>query len=272
MGVVTKGRESIEECAARPMPTGCNCVSCLPLCPLRLCGESISVRPCFGGLMSGDRSRWQAADYAAVADWPGYFASVAGKPARETLTRALDLFEAEGPTRFPRVAVDLGAGEGRDTAELLRRGWRVEAIDAHPEAIKRIWGRTDLVNADRLRTAIGMYEDCVLPVCDLVNASYALPFCRPEFFGAVWMKIEGGVRAGGRFAGQFFGDRDTWASIEGRSHHTEAQVRAMLGAWEVEHWQVEENDKPDAMGKMKHWHIFHVVARKSPGQAPRNTA
>ncbi|MEZ6235390.1 MAG: hypothetical protein R3B68_14485 [Phycisphaerales bacterium] len=221
--------------------------------------------------MSGDRSKWQAADYAAVADWPGYFAAVSGKPARETLVAALDAFDAEGPTRFPRAAVDLGAGEGRDTAELLRRGWRVEAIDAHPDAIKRIWARTDLVNTDRLRTSAGTYEECFVPPCDLLNASFSLPFCHPAYYAAVWRKIEGAVRAGGRFAGQFFGDRDTWASIEGRSHHTEEQVRALLADWSVEYWRMEESDKPDAMGNVKHWHLFHVVARKTPGPTPRKT-
>lgn len=219
-----------------------------------------------------ERAKWGAADYAAVEDWPGYFDAVAGKPPRETLLLAIKAFEDEGVTRFPRVAVDLGAGEGRDTAELLRRGWRVAAIDAHPESIRRIWERPDLVNADRLTTTNSTYEECMIPACDLLNAAYALPFCNPAFFEAVWKKIGGAVRSGGRFSGQFFGDRDTWASIPGRSHQTEAQVRAMLGGWEVEHFQIEENDKPDAGGTMKHWHIFHVVARKPEGTAPRKLA
>ena len=34
-------------------------------------------------------------DFAAEFDWPGYFNAVEGKPARETLVKALTLFEAE---------------------------------------------------------------------------------------------------------------------------------------------------------------------------------
>jgi len=222
--------------------------------------------------MAENRTKPGAADFAAVEDWAGYFDAVSGKPPRETLVLALKLFDGEGVTRFPRVAVDLGAGEGRDTAELLRRGWRVDAIDAHPESLMRIWNRADLVNTDRLTTTRATYEQCVLPACDLLNASYALPFCSPPPFGAVWAKIGAAVRPGGRFAGQFFGDRDTWATIPGRSHQTEAQVRAMLVGWEVEQFQVEENDKPTSMGEQKHWHIFHVVARKPGGTAPRKQA
>lgn len=222
--------------------------------------------------MAEDRTRWQAADYAAAEDWPGYFDAVSGKPARETLRRALELFEGEGPSVEPRLAVDLGAGEGRDTAELLRRGWRVEAIDAHPESVSRIRSRPDLVGTDRLATTVGTFEECFIPRCALVNASYALPFCEPSLFEGVWRKVRGAVAPGGRFAGQFFGDRDTWASIPGRTHVTEVRARALLEGWVVEHFEVEESDKPDASGRPKHWHIFHIVARNPAGAGPRNGA
>jgi len=35
-------------------------------------------------------------DYSEVEDWPGYFESVKGKGARETLIEALELFSKEG--------------------------------------------------------------------------------------------------------------------------------------------------------------------------------
>jgi SAM-dependent methyltransferase len=64
--------------------------------------------------------------------WSRFYAA-AGTDPRETLLDALDRFEAE--KRAPGTAVDLGCGTGRDTLELLRRGWRVVAIDSQPEAI-----------------------------------------------------------------------------------------------------------------------------------------
>ena len=67
-----------------------------------------------------------------------YFAA-AGDVPRDTLLRALELHEAEG--RSPGTAVDLGCGGGRDALELLRRGWRVLAVDAEPAAIDLILGR-----------------------------------------------------------------------------------------------------------------------------------
>ena len=62
----------------------------------------------------------RAQDYSEVEDWPGYFGAVLGKGARETL---------------------IAAGEGRDTLELLNRGWRVVATDGLPEAFAFLWPR-----------------------------------------------------------------------------------------------------------------------------------
>ena len=62
--------------------------------------------------------------------WARYYRR-AGFDARPTLLDAVGRFPAPG------VAVDLGAGTGRDTLELLRRGWRVVAIDGEPEAVEQ---------------------------------------------------------------------------------------------------------------------------------------
>ncbi|VAX36013.1 SAM-dependent methyltransferase [hydrothermal vent metagenome] len=213
-------------------------------------------------------SRKPAYVYASQRDWPAYFDVVAGKPPRETLTAALDAFEAEGrPTaeNQPPLAIDLGCGEGRDTAELLGRGWRVLAIDGHPDAIRRLGERDDLVPADRVEIRYEPFEGLVLPRAMLVNASFSLPFCPPEHFEALWAAICEAIEPGGRFAGQFFGDRDDWAPIPDRSHQTRAEAEALLARFEVELFEEVEDDSKDALENPKHWHRFDVVARK-PGR------
>jgi SAM-dependent methyltransferase len=199
-------------------------------------------------------------DFAAVRDWPGYYAAVLGKPPRETLLFALDLFDAEG--REGGTAVDLGCGEGRDTLELLRRGWRVLAIDGEAAAFEHLSTRVPAPAAERLRTLVSAMEDAPWGEVDLVNSSFTLPFCDPARFGPLWTRLAGSIRPGGRFAGQFFGDRDTWARCADRSHHTRAQVEAMLEAFECEQFREDEKDDTDALGTLKHWHVFHIVARK----------
>ncbi|MEX0876560.1 MAG: class I SAM-dependent methyltransferase [Phycisphaerales bacterium] len=199
--------------------------------------------------------------YATTRDWPGYFAVTQGRPPRETLIDALDRF-ANDPIEPPRLAVDLGCGEGRDTAELLRRGWRVHAIDGHPEGIARLVSRDDLTDTAHLTMQLAPMESVPLPRCDLLNASFSLPFCLPDRFNDLWERIVTAINPGGRFAGQLFGDRDTWATIHDRTHHTREQVEQLLAPFAVETLKEEERDGQDCTGAGKHWHAFHIVARK----------
>ena len=88
-----------------------------------------------------------------------------------------------------------------------------------------------------------------------------MPFCSPDLFPAVWDRIVGSLVPGGRFAGQLFGVRDEWART-GIIVHTRAEVEALLEAFEVERLQEFEGESTTAIGKLKQWHLFHVVARK----------
>lgn len=201
---------------------------------------------------------------AATRDWPTYFDRVAGGEPRETLLEALNAFERDAPPDALRHAIDLGCGEGRDTAELLRRGWSVLAIDAHPDAFRRLVSRPDLVNTDRLTMQMRAFESLhALPQADLINASFALPFCPPHSFQILWSAIRGSIAPGGWFSGQFFGDRDSWATIRDRSHFTRSQARNLLKGLDVVRFDEDEKDGSDASGNQKHWHVFHVVARAS---------
>lgn len=201
---------------------------------------------------------------AVTRDWPGYFKAVAGKEPRETLVKALECIEKPG------LAIDLGCGEGRDTVELLARGWRVRAIDGHEMALDltRHHPRLPTGALARLEVVHEEMEAARLPTCDLLNASFSLPFCRPEAFDGLWERIHAAVRPGGLFAGQLFGDRDTWASLPDRSHHTRRRVGELFrGRYRLEHFQEDERDGQDARGNAKHWHVFHFVARRCPDAA-----
>ena len=196
--------------------------------------------------------------------WTRYY-DAAGEHPHEALLFALERFDVEaGADEGERFAVDLGCGPGRDTAELLRRGWRVLAIDAEAEAIQRLLRRGDLGSggAARLTTQVARFEDARWPEADLINSSYALPFCPPNQFAAVWHRIVASLRPGGRFSGQLFGDRDGWATQPDMSFQTRQDAEAMLLGLGVERFDEVEEDGKTAVGDPKHWHLFHVVARK----------
>ncbi len=207
---------------------------------------------------------WKAAQ---TRDWIAYYDRVAGGEPRQTLRDALDRFDAEEHRTHGLQAIDLGCGDGRDTAELLRRGWRVLAIDAHPEGLRRLRARTDApvreALADgRLVIVQATFEDCELPACDLLSASFSLPFCPPEHFADLWARIRASVRSGGRFCGQLFGDRDSWSVIEDRTHHARREAIALFDDFLLEQFNEEERDGEDAQSNRKHWHVYHIIARK----------
>ncbi|QQS40722.1 MAG: class I SAM-dependent methyltransferase [Acidobacteriota bacterium] len=202
----------------------------------------------------------RAQDFSEEEDWPGYFGAVQGKGPRETLVFALDLFEQEG--RGGGLAVDIAAGEGRDTVELLERGWSVVAMDNHPGAFPLLWAQVSEELKPGVKTVEVDFAKMEIPECDLVNASFALPFCKPEHFPRLWGKIVAAIWPGGRFAGQFFGDRDSWASIPNRTHHSREEVTKLLEGFEIEMMREEEKDDPPDVRNPKHWQLFHVVARK----------
>ncbi|MBC7834870.1 MAG: class I SAM-dependent methyltransferase [Phycisphaerales bacterium] len=205
----------------------------------------------------------RAQEYAAAGDWPGYFSVMDGKPARETLLAALAGFEREGVA--PGLSLDLGCGEGRDTIELLRRGWRVVAVDSTPEAFGYLERKVSGDERSRLAPCVSALEAFEFPPArsvDLVNASFTLPFVNPGEFGRVWRGIATSLRAGGRFAGQFFGERDDWARAPGRSHHSRAEVEALLADFQLEMLDEVEKQEAPELGGAKHWHVFHVMARR----------
>ncbi|MCB9844483.1 MAG: class I SAM-dependent methyltransferase [Phycisphaeraceae bacterium] len=205
-------------------------------------------------------SRPSAAASAQTRDWPAYYDAMSGKPPRDTLLKALDLFEAQAAAPGERLALDLGCGQGRDTIEMLGRGWRVVALDSHPEGIQRMLAG-EVPNRERLEARVEALERAVLPAATLVNASFTLPFVPPAAFGEVWGRIVASLPLGGRFSGQLFGDRDDWAVIEDRTHLTRNAAIALFDRFVLE-WFVEEDRPSTDPGLHKHWHLFHIVARK----------
>ena len=161
----------------------------------------------------------------------------------------------------PGFGVDLGCGQGRDTFAMLERGWQVLAIDAEAEAIERLRRRAG--DEPRLEARVASFVEADWPEADLVNAGYALPFCPPARFDGVWARVVASVRPGGRFSGQLFGDRDEWAADPELTFLTRDEALGRLEGFELERFDEEDAQGKTALDEPKHWHVFHVIARRT---------
>jgi tellurite methyltransferase len=195
---------------------------------------------------------------ASDDDWSGYYDGQIGREPRELLVQVLGSFEREGRTG---TAVDLGCGIGIETAELIGRGWDVVAVDAQEEAIRRVRRKIAARDAPRLQTHVSRMEDVTFPPADLVFASFSLPFCRPGAFPDLWDRLRSSLTPGARFAGELFGDRDSWASDPEMTFFRADAARRLFDGLELESF-VEEEKEDEGWNEPKHWHIFHVIAHR----------
>lgn len=189
--------------------------------------------------------------------WARYNASRAD---REPRPLSAALIEAAGPGEG-RLAIDLGAGSGVETGALLAAGWRVLAIDGDASTAERIRARASDPTQLEVRTQ-DFAELDALPRASLVHASYSLPFAA-EHLDQVWAAVRAALVPGGWFGGQIFGDRDSFAATGMRAAFcTREQVLAALDGLEIVTFDEEDADG-DSFSGPKHWHVFHVIARRS---------
>ena len=188
-------------------------------------------------------------------NWDEYYQKIQGRKPRQLLLDVLEKFQT------PAFAIDLGCGDGTESVALLERGWKVLAVDGEPAAIKRLMEKAPRESQLHLQTRVAKFEDVQLPTVDLLHASLSIPFCHPKHFPALWGQVTNAVKSGGRFAGQFFGVRDSWIVNTEMTFLTEDQVRALFGDFEIEAFHEMDEDGQATSGA-KHWHVFTVIARK----------
>ena len=195
--------------------------------------------------------------------WSEYYKVVNNRPPRDTLVKALLEFELENRNVKGLYANDLGCGAGNDTAELLSRGFKVFATDKEKESIKIIRSKfRKFVQNGNLKTKAVSFEDIKLPEAHLINASYSLPFCHPGHFDNLWNKIQTSIKLNGRFSGNFFGEKDTWAVNKDMTFLTKKITKHLFDDFDIEIFEERDEDGETASGEKKHWHVFSVVARK----------
>lgn len=185
--------------------------------------------------------------------WRKYIDKTSANPPRPFLV------EAVGYAPSKQNALDLGAGALNDSRYLLAQGFSVIAID-DDEAAQEQAGliKDDLFTF--LRTDVNKYK---FPEAtfDLINGQYFFSFLNKETFPETMKKIFRALKPEGVITGQIFGDRDEW---EDRVLLSKDQFLKLFSNFTILKLEEEEKDKETALGKMKHWHTFHFIARKIP--------
>lgn len=188
--------------------------------------------------------------------WSKYVKKTKNHPPRALLVQAVSFVSEKNH------ALDLGAGALTDTKYLVNQGFNhVTAVD-HENLAQEEYNKLPQEKVDYVITTFGQFAYSTTTF-NLVNAQFALPFNPPETFAETFQKIKHSLKPGGIFVGQLFGERDEWNKARRRmSFFTRAQVDALLSDMEVLEITEEEKDQRPVVGKVKHWHIFHIIARK----------
>lgn len=196
-------------------------------------------------------------------DWAGYYAWSAGREPRPLLLTACEeLGSGEG-----RMAINLGCGDGTEALELLARGWSVTAVDTEEAGLASLRTRIPASTVHRIRTICASFTEVNLPDAYLIHAGFSLPFCPPQNFPAMWVRIRQALVPGGIFAGQLFGIRDSWADDPNMTFHARHEVEELLDGLQILRLCETERDG-QAFSGPKHWHTFDILARKPSSRPP----
>lgn len=192
--------------------------------------------------------------------WAPFLEGTADRPPLPFFDQAIEFV---GRSRGDeRVAIDLGCGGGAETRALLDRGWSVFATDSSPSAERILRERVSEEDVDRLTIRIGSFEVLDLPDADLVFAQMSLPFAGPRLEAATANALSA-VKAGGVFAGHFFGVNDDWIDGDNTAAVDRAWITDRFAS--MSELVIDETDTEGPYGLeggTKHWHYYFVLARR----------
>lgn len=151
---------------------------------------------------------------------------------------------------------------GNDTVYLIKNNWNVLAIDRE-DVKEKIVKKLNDEEQGKFRFQKQNFECLELEKNNLIVANYSLPFCNKNNFKELWNKINKSILKDGYFVGNLFGNKVEWKSTKEKMVFlTEKQVIELFKNFDIIEFKEVEKDDFTGLGKMKHWHIFNVIAKK----------
>jgi len=192
-------------------------------------------------------------------DWLGYYSSTKNQPPRHLLTKALDLFFKNKTG----IALDLGAGAGRDTIYLLKQGWSVWAVDREETAIKTILRETPLNLQEKLTCYNTDFLDMELDFrFDLCSAQLSLMFLPPSQIQSVIDKIYTKVKVNGVFVASFLGYQDDLVKNKNIPGSDLEKLRQYFSKFQVIELEEEIKNSQNSLSAHNQSHFLKIIARK----------
>lgn len=191
--------------------------------------------------------------------WDAYFKSKLNDPPAGFVVEALNALQQNNPNK---IAIDLGCGVGHETLELLKKGYHVVAIDGQGQAFDYMKQLPNMPQYEsHLKTVVSSFEKlnfAELPEADIIVASFALPFMKPEDFNRVWTQVKSKIKPGGYFVGNFFDPDYNFFQAKFRASmtfHSKAQAMALFHGFQIVGFQ-EVNAPALKAGAMNHYYAF----------------
>lgn len=161
-------------------------------------------------------------------------------------------------------AVDLGCGAGRNTLYLIKNGFKVLAIDKE-DTSEIIAKKLNSEELKRFKFRCQNFKDIEIDKNNLLVANFSIPFCNKNYFKTLWNKITNNILENGYFVGNFLGLNDSWAKTKKDMVFLskEEVLDLFKDNFDIIFFKEVEKDEKTALGVMKHWHIYNVIAKKN---------
>ncbi len=195
-----------------------------------------------------------------MENWNEYYKNTISKSPSKILAKYFDL-GLDSNSKGNKIAIDLGCGVGNDTIYLLKKNYKVIAVDKEVSVIDFIKSR--ISDTSKLDFIIDSFENVKLNKANLIISNLSIYFCKPKYFNRLCNEITNNIVEGGYFVGNFLGKEDDWSIDTNRTFINKEQLDIIFKNFEIVFFKEKKFNRQTVKGKMKFWHIFQIIARKN---------